>query len=83
MAWAGEPPPEGPEPAAEDSLADLPEAGSAEYEDFPENRRFGIALATGEPYDLYNNPVGILSRVAEGIGPETPQQPVRRPSTLR
>jgi hypothetical protein len=37
----------------------------------------GIAHFTSGAYNLSDNSVGILSRVAEGLGPAKPQQPVK------
>ena len=44
-----------------------------------QNEKFapiGIAPPTATSYNLPDNSVGILSRVAEGLGPSKPQQPV-------
>ncbi len=43
---------------------------------FPKIRAKRIALGVLIPYHSRDNLVGILSRVAEGLGPVTPQQPV-------
>ncbi len=51
-------------------------ASSAEGPKLEKKAGDGIAPPAEAPYNLPDNSVGILSRVAEGLGPEKPQQPV-------